>query len=599
MKIFKFLTMILAFEIIHSCQVAEINNVVDEESIEKGIDYLQIIESLGYPVDEAVEYEDCFVVSDETFFYKEQMDKYAKNNPQTKTNAIGKLPLALQDIYIVDYYISDSYVSLFKQAVAEWNNLPDCNIRFSSTFDDEPHSEWDQYVTLEISDNPQILSQGNAMIRETVSQFELLEASINTSHPTWQKLGEEQRKYAIMHALGHLVGLKDADETQYKIPGTYQEQNFTIMRPSDEITDANLLNYWSGFGDLDEVDLSYMYPLHISSMSLEASASKFEFDRDYTLTAAYVAKKSLPDATYEFSVVSMPEGASNPIRSVSSNVCTVRFDQAGRYVFKVVLSGGRGQTHRFTYEESFSVSNDVFTCSDNIKVGTAFELSWIYGNASYETDIEITASESVFDNGSSANVNIQTLSRGQYRVTLKKPGSYTIRLEAKKTDGSVVKTKCLYIDRFYRPTMSIEPIVPEDEFDYRLEYRTIGNVCTEDVQSFSLNIDEPYNYAYTTTLSTSGSFSSRFYCQVYRKYYRETFPAYTRRSNRMPVTDTTMHQDIIRYPGDPVTYTPDFELCNRGATYEPTIVFEGELTGYIRYKGYYAVVIPPDRFEIE
>ena len=599
MSALKYLTMCLAFAILYSCQVAEVNNSVSEESTETEIDYLNIIESLGYPIDEAVEYDDFFVVSEETFFYKEQMDEFVKNNPQTKTNAIGKLPVDLQDIYITDYYISDNYVSLFKQAVAEWNSLSDCNIRFSSEFDDEPHSEWEQYVTLEISDNPQILSAGKAMIRETVSQFALLEASINTSHETWKKLGDEQRKYAIMHALGHLIGLKDADETLYKIQGTHTEYSHTIMRPSDEITDADLLNYWQGISDWDEDDLSNMYPLHVSSMALEPSASKFTFNKNYTLTASYVSKKTLKNAKYEFSVISMPEGASNPIQNFSSNVCTVRFDKAGMYRFKVVLSGGSDETQRFVLESTFAVSNDVLTCPSNIKLGSAFEVNWEYGDFSSETDIVMTGSESIFDKGSAQNVNIQTLSRGRYRVTLKQPGSYTLKLEAKRTDGSISKTRYIYIDKFYRPTMSFEPIVSEGEFDYRLEKTVIGNVCKENVDTLKFLSEKPYNTPYATTFSTSGSFTSRFYCKVYKKYLRETFPTYNRRVSRMPVTDTTRCDEILRYPGDPVTYTPNFRLCNKAISFHQPITFEGEITGYIRYQGYYTVVIPNDRFEIK
>ena len=48
-----------------------------------------------------------------------------------------------------------------------------------------------------------------------------------------------------------------------------------------------------------------------------------------------------------------------------------------------------------------------------------------------------------------------------------------------------------------------------------------------------------------------------------------------------------------------MTYTPNFRLCNKAISFDRPITFEGEITWYIRYQGYYTVVIPNDRFEIK
>ena len=123
------LIVFLALSIV-SCQYQEIipDKLADYNA--EDVDYYSIIESMGYPVEDIVEYENLFIVSGETFFYKDDLSEYARMHPQTKINALGTLPADSQTIYINDQYIDADYVSLLEEAIDKWNSLEDCNLNF-------------------------------------------------------------------------------------------------------------------------------------------------------------------------------------------------------------------------------------------------------------------------------------------------------------------------------------------------------------------------------------------------------------------------------------------------------------------------------------
>lgn len=594
-----FVSLILIFYT--SCQIQEINNdILSGNHNESHNHYLGLISSFGYSTDEIEELDTCFIISGETVLYKSDLDAFQDNTHRTKANAIGKLPKELQNIYIDPYYLSEEYSSLIQSAIEEWNSLQDCNIRFSTIYDDEPHTEWDNHVTLEISDTPELLTESDAMIRDNISSITHLIVSIDTSHETWQELEKEQQKYALMHSLGHLVGLKDSDENEYYIPGTYSDDTFSIMLPSDEINNANMADYWKGFSNLDIYNLSIMYPVLPYALSINVPEEMLTFNT-YNITADYSSIKDIPNAKFIFSFISMPDGASNPISSQNTDKCIVRFDTPGAYSLKVSLFGGKEQTERFTITQDIYVDGDILSLPSihNININIPFEVIWNYHAFGREAKISLRGHENIFDNGSDINLDINEVCNGKFNVTLKDYGSYTLFLEAQKDNGAILAQKRIEVNKLYTPKMTMDDSCIDlvNDWDYRTEPFKIGDLC-EDV----LSISAPHNLIqkppYSTTLSDMGYLHGRLYFRVYRKYFRESFPV-ERAVQRRPVTDTTYCVEVRKYPNDGIIYTPDFPLYDKHVYYNPPIETELGIASYVKYRGYYGIVIPKSYIKIE
>lgn len=593
------LIVFLALSIV-SCQYQEIipDKLADFNA--EDVDYYSIIESMGYPIEDIVEYEDFFVVSGETFFYKDDLSGYSITHPQTKINALGTLPTNLQTIYINDQFIDAAYVSLLEQAIEHWNNLEDCNLNFIY-----PHEVCANCVVLEISDTPTKLTQSNAMIRESVMEGTIPTVSINTSHNTWLSLSGDQQVYAIMHAIGHLIGLKDSDETEYYIDKTSNEPYSTIMRPADEITPADYFSYWNGFGYGDIEALAKMYPLLVTSVSISADSQTLYSGYPYSLICSYEARKDIPNVNYKFSVISMPESASNPIVSADGNKCVVEFNVPGIYTIKAEVLGGDDQTIRGTYTKTLLVvglNRFIYPKITEVRINTPFEIIWDKYVDGKKADVTMTGIESCFDGGNSSNLEISNPSIGQFNVILKEYGSYTLTMEARLEE--FVERKVIQIDKFYKPlrmVMDSLNINLEEDIDYRQEPFIIGDYCqkvdTTDTTNTTNHICA--RTPYSTKLSQSGTLEGRLFCKVYKKYYKESFPVAARAVQRRPITDTTFVRTVIRYPGDDVTYTPDFDLHDIEVYYTSPVYSDYGPVMYERYRGYYGIVVPESRIYIQ
>jgi hypothetical protein len=57
--------------------------------------------------------------------------------------------------------------------------------------------------------------------------------------------------------------------------------------------------------------------------------------------------------------------------------------------------------------------------------------------------------------------------------------------------------------------------------------------------------------------------------------------------------------DVYRYPSEGILYTPDFPLYDKHVYYNPPIETELGIASYVRYRGYYGIIIPDSNIEIE
>ena len=87
-----------------------------------------------------------------------------------------------------------------------------CCLNFSTDFDNDQHLGR-QLVNVLIQDSPQSMG-GSELIRVDMGLDEKTGTNIyiNSKYKYWSELSREQKKYTIMHAIGHLARLKHSSE---------------------------------------------------------------------------------------------------------------------------------------------------------------------------------------------------------------------------------------------------------------------------------------------------------------------------------------------------------------------------------------------------
>ena len=141
------------------------------------------------------------------------------------------------------------------------------------------------------------------------------------------------------------------------------------------------------------------------------------------------------------------------------NACQLFFAKiSGLYTLQVRLLGGEAQTERFsaTYDIFIDGSSFTFPSLCDIKINIPFDVKWSFYKFGISSKISLTGYETLFDNGSDANIEIEEISNGEFKVTLKDYGSYILLIEAKKNDGTVLSQKRIKVNKFYAPKMTMD-----------------------------------------------------------------------------------------------------------------------------------------------
>ena len=456
-----------------ACTVSEITEPQIADSVENQNTYrtdLDIIYEMGYDTTSVLIFEDYYLVDNEIAIFKNAIENY-RITPQTKLNAYEeRLPLEGQRIHLTieaDYSDSNYNEEDVKYAIEQWNELEDCNIMFSSNISEPYHYEWFPAV-LEIHPTPINLQGGSGMI--TVSPLvgggNAGIAVIKTSDVWWKKLSGEQRRYAIMHALGHLIGLKDYDENPW-VPNSSSSSfdQFSIMKPSDEITDTWKDMYWNGFSPTDKIDIPALYPLYPESFSVSVSPKPednvFETGIQYVFTSEYESLKSMTGLSYKMLINYIDPSSDDMIIDSETGKFNVIFSEPGECNISVEMIG-KNNTVRATDDiGNYVVASivDQLNCPDvsQIKIDEPFNVEWLYENSMYPNAyVEFSAGEVYFDNGGSQNVTVKRTSDNSADITIHDYGCY--RITAKLINGPQEdNVKTISISKLYRPELTVEP----------------------------------------------------------------------------------------------------------------------------------------------
>lgn len=580
-------------------QIFDINTYpfsIEEDSL--------FIESLGWRIFNIVCDSLVYIVNGDMLFSKEDLF-LRRNKPQSRmfgrilhTSAQHMLLNVNAEIRFDDANINEIDIAApFRSALAEWNSLNNCNLYFGVNGDCAyDTSDW---YPVSIYIGGKTNSSYNTNIAKSLEYGIVIVPSldevcfpgsymlVDVDHSAYKSLTDEQKKYAIMHALGHLIGLNDTSSNAGWVEGTSNGTEYTIMNTNyfmDEMMGCN------GFSSSDIEDLNKMYPLLIDDYVVT-------FPSEPTLSDGLLMKgksydfqstiKCLKNASVQYKY----EVSGGKYTSSQINDSTVRivFKEQAKYTVKASLKSTSAVLPTISScQKTFSVVSSKPDYPSSVAIGDEFSIDWIYYDPSdkddFKADIEIVGTETLFD-GNGANIEI----RNNKYIKIKDAGKYEITISAKNKQGAVLRQYRLFIDEFYRSGVN-EVTQISDELGFEPPCFSLGNeICTDDMSL--VNLQSTINNAFEIRFSGSCLMPHRYCVKKYRKYRR--LSGYARRMDVRDLVDTTSYTTIIIEEGAPSSLTVDV----------PCLVVDSELIGMenntlTKYLCYYAFVVPEDRIEL-
>ena len=218
---------------------------------------IQVLEYMGYDLSRMVEYEDYYLIGDETV--SKQRVEEVRNDRKTRVpyRQDQKLNQDCQEIVLIP---SGQYESQIREAAEEWNKLYEeksSNIQFG-------FSNPGRYAVEFVTNSPSPISNLSVVVDKPYKGVNSTRITLNLGFDLWQNLSIAQIKYLYMHALGHLVGLGHALDYGDELPsldywhaGDLYDPTSIMMNESGLIENKNL---YTGFSISDKKAISTLYP---------------------------------------------------------------------------------------------------------------------------------------------------------------------------------------------------------------------------------------------------------------------------------------------------------------------------------------------------
>ena len=552
------------------------------------------LEALHGKIVSIVDRNEYYVINDEFIYFKcELQNRVAGSTSRMYGNLLHE---SAQHIYLSLNCGFDSFMmgyenelSIFKEAVDEWNNLNNCNIFFALSDDynyyGNPYNWYavNVYIDDQVAiygDQEQYLQENNMnyLWGGTHSNVPYQNLWINVENSTYKNFDNQTKKYLMMHALGHLVRLQDFELGHDWFAGTSTGDIYSIMYSYSYLYQWGMS--WSGFSRIDEEDLAYIYPLKPSSVDYtfvpNQTSNQLEIDKEYTIVSMVESLKSLNDCSYEYEISAEAESYEY---TVVNDTLKIKFYNSGTYYITLNLKLKSGLVFSCTKEFNVIGESIVLPSESEIVVGQEFTINWL---CKENQSVTYTAIETIFDN-SDKNISITMLSSSEASILIKDYGSYIITMRKKGNNGNIIQTRTFYIDRFYRPEMSFPDYFGTiDVFDYRQNVFEIGRECPEDVSDIIIT---GLNPPYTIMVGDGGALQERLYVKQYAKFYRDAFlPPF--RVDRGPVTAISTGVERTFLKG--ISGIIQIPAGRNGYISVPE-------PGWLNYTGYYAIIIPEDR----
>lgn len=575
------------------------------------------IESLGWKIRKIYEDSLCYLVNGELLFMKEDL---LTNRNSVQERLFGnKINPLTQRMLLSVYYIDGNTYEIFKEAVAEWNAIEGCNIYFAINGEYEYSTEdwYDVEVSRTTNTNlsdplREELELGMVITISPSLDGPAIKLQIDPDNATFSSLSSEQKKYAIMHALGHVIKLDDADEGNTTIEDSiWNERIYTIMNMSYFMDD---MYNCTGFSYTDQDNLAAIYPIQESiihgvkqnvTSDPQLPVNTLKQYKTYEFTSEPITPKRGDEDFYcEYEV----NGPSDDyvVTMVNDTTASIRFNTAGTYRIRSILKSHDINGLEFCSEAvTYNVINDVYSVpvSDpedenynrTISLGTPFELQWIYADRNYpDAEIVVSGMEYYFGDGSD-NIEIDEISNGKVSVTLNEYGRYRITMKAVTPGGQILKVRRFLINEFWHPNMW----VAQDDFEFY--YTPVFFEKQRDI-IYETPLDSPKAHEdsgeYIIMIGRDLVMRHNFYADLYMSYHRqyEEFGLGERRMDVRYATEAEPFSCIeIAAGSEQVAYGPlkPMRILNvSGECGVPNYA-------YANYYGHAVVIIPDDSISIE
>lgn len=240
-----------------ACQISETEPETEADTSSRNIT-LEYIRSLGFPLETIEEHDDMYLVESDIIFSKKDTDNLSQ--PRHAYNSLGLVNyFAISNVSItVDSSIptsgADDWRIEIQQAINDWNSIGGSRLHFS--------------YTTNSSANVVIRSDAGSLSDNTIAAAEFpssglsgFQIRINLDFQNDLSVPSAQKRYNMVHELGHIIGLRHTnwqgrgETSTISIPGTPCTDNNSVMNGGT--ADFS----WNGFSDYDIVAGRVLYPI--------------------------------------------------------------------------------------------------------------------------------------------------------------------------------------------------------------------------------------------------------------------------------------------------------------------------------------------------
>lgn len=346
-----------------------------------------------------------------------------------------------------------------KKALEAWNSVGNCSINFTSPILlNENYKRFPVMLLIEedyTGKYPDLLQ-----VTPPFSAMGTAEIRINSKHSLWSGMSDTQKQYLVMHALGHLVGLRHNDS---KGNHTFVLDDPNSIMQSEEGLKTNK-NLWQGLTVWDKEALRELYPLTNPVWTSdcqprpEDNKRTLEIGKKYTITTEcehpWIFR---PTYSYEFIA---EDGVVT--HKTKGNTVELTFNKSGNCTIITTANDAYGEKdadgNHYTYRTTYNVgaSEPVFTYPKSIKLGEFCDFKLEMDEAAYpDATYNFYVSEYLFDDQSDKNVTINRVSNNHIRYRFNDYGQYLVSVSC--TYGGKRLAYNYVYQHLFRPEITVEP----------------------------------------------------------------------------------------------------------------------------------------------